>query len=60
MRTITTHPADTPGKWFYRMHDDDPAGPYESPAIYHSAGAARRAGLRDVELSDMLDAEEPT
>ena len=58
MRIVTTHPASTPGKWFYRLHNGEADGTYESPAIYPSAGQARRAGLRDVEMSDMLDAEE--
>jgi hypothetical protein len=57
VRVVTTHPADTPGKWFYRIHNGDPDGLYESPAIYQSAGTARRAGLREVEMADLMDEE---
>jgi hypothetical protein len=55
MRTVSTHQAGK--QWFYRIHDDGD-DPYESPPIYWTRGAALRAGLRDVEMSDMFDAGE--
>lgn len=53
MRTVTTHPADG-RKWFYRVNEESGEF-YDSPPIYHSVGAARRAGLKDAEMCDLFD-----
>lgn len=56
MRTVTTCPAGD-GKWLYRIIEESGES-YDSPPIYRTVGAARRAGLKDADMCDMFDAGE--